>query len=433
MKAFFGNRNLLSSLASIVLSVVFVASVAVASTTISTNIVTNGSLQVDTTSTLTGAVTTAGAVTLGDAAADAIVLTGNASTTNALTVGGNFYVGGRATTTASSGNFQMIGGLTVGDATANSLAGTILFSAQSSDPTGVTQGTVYYNSTSKVLKLFDGTNWFTTGTTTSGISLSGVRLQLADLTTQHVTLGTTTQQGSGQSILTVEATTTTAIPLSLVARDSQTGDLLDILNSSSAKLVYIKSNGALFASSTLQVTGAITTYGAVTLGDAAADAITLTGNASTTNALTVGGNFYIGGNATTTGTTGAFNTQGTITGLSNLSITGNATTSSLYSGGNFNVNGMATTSSAGAISAQGKFSVGTTTAPTSEISADGTATTTIGAFSSTSLVGGCIQIKATNGISYRMYLNGNANTESATTTPGGKAGFIAIWEAGACK
>ena len=386
MKAF-SKRNLFSSIVSITLSVAFVASVTFASTTISTNIVTNGSLQVDTTSTLTGAVTTAGAVTLGDAAADAIIVTGNASTTNALTVGSNLYVGGRATTTASSGNFQMIGGLTVGDATANSLAGTILFSAQSSDPTGVTQGTIYYNSTDKVIKLFDGTNWFTTGTTTSGISLSGARLQLATLATQYMALGTTSVLTS--SIMTLEATSTDTVPLTIAAKASQTADLLGIRNSDNAKLLYITSAGALFGSSTGQFTGALTTYGGVTLGDAASDAITITGNASTTNALTVGSNLFVGGNATTT--------------------------------------------LAGAVSIQGKFSVGTTTTPTSEISADGTATTTIGAFSSTSLVGGCIQLKGTNGVSYRMYLNGAANTEEATTTPSGKVGFIAIWEAGSCK
>ncbi|KKU26968.1 MAG: hypothetical protein UX39_C0005G0006 [Candidatus Magasanikbacteria bacterium GW2011_GWA2_46_17] len=428
MKAFFTNRNFLSSVASIVLSVVFVASVAVASTTISTNIVTNGTLQVDSTSTLTGAVTTAGAVTLGDAAGDAIIVTGNASTTNALTVGTILYVGGNATTTAA-GNISTMGGLTVGNATANTLAGTILFSAQASDPTGVTQGTVYYNSTSKVLKLFDGTSWFTTGTTTSGISLSGVRLQLADLTTQHVTLGTTTQQGSGQSILTVEATSTTAIPLSLVAYTTQTGDIFRALNSSSAKLLYINSAGALFGSSTLQVTGAVTTYGATTLGDAVGDSITLTGNATSTNNLYVGLALTVNGNATTT-SAGAISTQSTLT-VGGVTSLANATSSSLYASGTLTVGGNATTTSAGSISTQGKFGVGTTTTPSLEISADSTATTTIAAFSSTALTGGCIQLEGSNGTMYRIYIGGAG--DAATTTPSGKVGFILVAEAGSCK
>lgn len=433
MRKFFSKQNVFSSIVSITLSVVFVASVTFAATTISTNIQTDGTLSV------TGAVTTSGAVTLGDAAVDAIIVTGNASTTAALTVGGNFYIGGHATTTAASGDFTTTGnattsslyaggnlnvngmsttssagnistqgGLTVGNATANTLAGTILFSAQSSDPTGVTQGTIYYNSTSKVLKLFDGTNWFTTGTTTSGISLSGARLQLADLTTQFMALGTSSTLVASP-LLTLEATSTGTVPLTIAAKASQTADLLGIRNSDNAKLLYITSAGALFGSSTLQATGAMTTYGNVTLGDAASDVIILTGNASTTNALTVGGNFYIGGRATTTASTGALELIG------NLSINGLATT----------------TASTGTFSTFGKFGAGTSTSPTWEVTADGTATTTVALSSSAASTGGCIQIKATNGVAYRMYVNAD---DVATTTANRSATIrAAFWELGVCK
>ncbi|HEY4499054.1 MAG TPA: hypothetical protein VJH94_03255 [Candidatus Paceibacterota bacterium] len=359
-KSFFGSVThvVLTSLA----VALAVAMVAYASTTISTDISTDGNLTVTGTSGLTGVVTITGAV-------------------------------------------KAYSGLTVGTGTTvNTLDGTILFKAQTSDPTGVTEGTLYYNSTSKVLKLFDGTNWFTTGTTTSGISLSGARLQLADLATQYLALGTTTQQGL--SMVTLEATSTAAIPLSLVARNSQTADILDVLSAGSAKLLYINASGGLFGSSTLQVTGAVTTYGATTLGDAAGDTVTLTGNASALGTLNV-------------------------TGLTTL---GFASTSALSLNGttaNLMVNGMATTTaSTGDFGTMGKIGAGTTTPTTLELSAEGSATTTIGAFSTTALTGGCIQLEATDGNMYRMYLNA---TDVATTTSTGHQGIVAIWELGSCK
>ncbi|MEK7567083.1 MAG: hypothetical protein AAB527_03050 [Patescibacteria group bacterium] len=59
-------------------------------------------------------------------------------------------------------------------------------------------------------------------------------------------------------------------------------------------------NKALRASSTADFTGAFATYGATTLGDAAVDNIIITGNASTTNSLTVNKDFYVDGTASTT-------------------------------------------------------------------------------------------------------------------------------------
>ena len=57
---------------------------------------------------------------------------------------------------------------------------------------------------------------------------------------------------------------------------------------------------AVRASSTADFTGAFATYGATTLGDAATDVITITGNASTTNSLTVVKDFFVDGTASTT-------------------------------------------------------------------------------------------------------------------------------------
>lgn len=185
MEKIYRNRQIVSIALSVFLSVLFVAIAVNAATTIGTNVDTTGTVNASSTITasstlqVTGAVTTYGSVTLGDAASDVITITGNASTSQALSVAGNFYVGGYATTTASSGDFN--------------------------------------------------------------------------------------------------------------------------------------TKGAIFASSTLQATGAVTTYGNVTLGDAASDITTITGNASTSQALSVAGDLYVGGHATTTAASGNIATKGTLT------------------------------------------------------------------------------------------------------------------------
>ncbi len=128
--------------ASIALSVLVVCAVVSGATTISTNITTGGSLEVGTTSTLTGVVTastgltvttggltvtaggltvTAGATTIGSTL-DVTGLTtmGFASTTGDVTVVGDIFVGvggGKATTTAATGNFTTIGKIGVGTST----------------------------------------------------------------------------------------------------------------------------------------------------------------------------------------------------------------------------------------------------------------------------------------------------------------------------
>ncbi|OHA27339.1 MAG: hypothetical protein A3C06_00620 [Candidatus Taylorbacteria bacterium RIFCSPHIGHO2_02_FULL_46_13] len=367
----FKDRKFYTSLLPVVASGLIVAATVFASTTISTSISTDGNL------TVTGVGTFNGQL--------------QASSTALFGAGVTAY------------STVLVPSLTVGaTAASNSLDGTILFASRATDPTGVTQGTVYYNSTSKVLKLFDGTNWFTTGTTTSGISLSGARLQLADLTTQYLTIGTTTQQASGQAVVTLEATTTTSIPLVLVGYNSQTSNLFSIRNASSANLLYVNTSG-FFATGTLQVTGAVTTYGATTLGDAAGDTITLTGNTSALGTLNV-------------------------TGLTTLAIASSTGSVSLNgTTANFMVNGMATTTaSSGNIFSQGTLGLGTTTSSGKEVTVSSSATTTLyldSTSTGTSGNGGCIQLMTSNrndtaGKMYRLY---------ATTT-----GF-AIFEAGTCE
>ncbi|MBU6415164.1 hypothetical protein KGQ34_02905 [Patescibacteria group bacterium] len=360
-KHFFNRHQSLTTAISVLASVAAVAGFVYGATTIGTNISVDGTLTVTGLSTMNGQFQASSTALLG----------------GAVTAYGTV----------------LVPSLTVGaSAASNSLDGTILFASRATDPVGVTQGTVYYNSTSKVLKLFDGSNWFTTGTTTSGISLSGARLQLADLTTQFLTIGTTTQQGL--SMLTVEATSTTAIPLSLVARTSQTADLLDVLNSGGTKLFFITSAGA-FSSA----------------------------NASTT-ILSTTGNFMVNGFATTTATNGNIATQGTLTVTGASTHTGNTTFGSGYTAGSgtgalltgasglfqtngdINVNGNATTSaSTGTFTTQGKIGGGGTTTPATEIATTGSGTTTLFLNSTSATQGSCIAMQSPNGTRYAVYVN----------------------------
>lgn len=250
------SNKIFSMALSVFVSFVFIFAVTFAATTISTNINTGGTLTVSDTSTLTGAVTMSS--TLGVTGLTTLV---NASSTM-LTVSGGAYL---ATTTLTGGNSLILG-------------------TRTTDPSGQTEGSVYYNSGSKVIKLYDGSNWFTVGTTTSGLTLSGQRLQLADLN-YYTTFGTTTQ--SGLSMLTLEATSTASLPLTLRGFTGQTADLFRLHNSSGTELFALDASG----------------------------------NASTTMISTTG-NLWVGGNATTT-SAGAFSINGLAT------LLGGATTTTL--------------------------------------------------------------------------------------------------------
>jgi hypothetical protein len=159
--------------------------------------------------------------------------------------------------------------------------------------------------------LYNGSAWGVIGTTT-GLSLNGQSIRMSDLSNTYFTLGTTTQQGL--SLMTLEATSTASIPLTLVARDSQTANTFQIRDSGSSDLLYVDSGGGLFGSSTAQFTGAVTAYGDVTLGDAATDQLTVNANAST-SAITTSDSLWVNGYATTTGSNGNIATEGTLTVL----------------------------------------------------------------------------------------------------------------------
>ncbi|TSD03656.1 MAG: hypothetical protein Athens071426_145 [Parcubacteria group bacterium Athens0714_26] len=202
-------------------------------------------------------------------------------------------------------------------------------------------------------------------------------------------------------------------------------------------------------------TGNIATEGTLTVGGASTltGAVGITGlttliNATTTR-VSISQNLMVNGMATTTGSTGNIATEGTLTvagattlsstlgvtsGLTTLSF---ASTTSISLTQNLMVNKMATTTGStgniateGTIISVGKNGVGTTT-PATEYSADSTATTTVALYSSTSAVGGCLQMEGSNGTPYRMYVG---RADIATTSTGRPAGtIIAYWEAGSCK
>ena len=246
MKKLIKSKLLIQVIVASLVATLATAGIVIASTTIGANINTGGTLDVSGASTLAGNTAVTG--TLGVTGKTTLV---NASTT-LMSVSGQAWFNDNATVAAGKG-------LILGSS-ATALTGSA--------------GMIYYDSGSSVIKMHDGTSWFTVGTSTSGISLSGSKLQLADLS-YYATIGTTTAQGLSE--LTVEATSTAAIPLTLVARSSQAANLFQIRNSSSANLLYVNSAGGLFASSTLQATGATYLYGALTV-----DGLTTLGNASTT-------------------------------------------------------------------------------------------------------------------------------------------------------
>lgn len=284
------SNKIFSIALSVFVSFVFVFAVTFAASTISTNISTGGTLTVSDTSALTGAVTMSS--TLGVTGKTTLV---NASSTM-LTVSGNTYI---ATTTLTGGNSLILG-------------------TRSSDPVGQTEGSVYYNSGSKVIKLYDGSNWFTVGTTTSGLTLSGQRLQLADLN-YYTTFGTTTQ--SGLSVLTLEATSTAAIPLTLRGYNGQTANLFQI-----------------------QGVGSVNLFTVDTLGNASTSQITTTGN------------LWVNGFATTTASNGNFATLGTLTAVGKSTLA-NASTTDVSASGELWVGGNATTTAAGNISTRGSLTL----------------------------------------------------------------------------
>ncbi len=250
-------RNSLLMLVSVSVAFFAVIIYTYAATTISTAIDTGGAL------TVAGATALNGGLTMDSSAFTIADTSGNTAIAGTLNVTGAVW----ATST-----LQVTGAATFYNTVTISGAKGLVLGNSSANPSGNTAGMIYYNTTSAVIKMNDGASWFTVGTSTSGWSLTSPRLYPSDVS-YYLTVGTSTQQGL--SVLTLEATTTTAIPLTIRGFTGQTANLLQVANSASTNLLYITSGGNVFATGTLQVTGALTTYGATTIGDEAGDALTI--------------------------------------------------------------------------------------------------------------------------------------------------------------
>lgn len=214
MKQLINSKLLLQVVMATMAATLVTAGIVAASTTIGTNINTGGTLDVTGASTLTGNTTIAG--TLGVTGKTTVV---NASST-LLSISGQTWLNGNANVAAGKG-------LVLGSS-ATAITGSA--------------GMIYYDSGSAVIKLHDGSAWYTVGTSTDGMTLSGSKVQFSDQS-YFGTIGTTTQQGL--SVLTVYATSSAAIPLTIVANGGQTANLLQIMNGSQSNLLSVSSGGNL--------------------------------------------------------------------------------------------------------------------------------------------------------------------------------------------
>ncbi|MFM2357830.1 MAG: hypothetical protein RJA61_567, partial [Candidatus Parcubacteria bacterium] len=113
--------------------------------------------------------------------------------------------------------------------------------------------------------------------------------------------GTTTRSNA---VVTIQATSSDSSPLLIQGFSGQTGRLLSIKNSALSDLLFVNATGGLFASSTLQVTGATTLFGALSGASAQFSDLTVSGLSSLSQASTtlvsILDRLYIGGVSTTT-------------------------------------------------------------------------------------------------------------------------------------
>ncbi len=126
--------------------------------------------------------------------------------------------------------------------------------------------------------------------------------------TGQSTIGTTTPFGS--SVLSVQATSTGAVPVAVRGATGQAVDLLQLQTAAGLNLLRIDQTGALFSSSTLQVSGAARLYNNLTVDGVSSLFNLVVTNATSTNATST--NLAVTGQLTLTGAT--------ITGLSSSNL-----------------------------------------------------------------------------------------------------------------
>ncbi|MEK7149312.1 MAG: hypothetical protein AAB796_02840, partial [Patescibacteria group bacterium] len=295
---------------------------------------------------------------------------GTSSPSQALSVQGNILGSGTLTTTGSGIN-SLMGTLTVSGTT--TLNAAIVFGSLTGDPGTATNGTIYYSTADNAFRSYTNNTW---GILAGGGFSKDSITRLITLTSlgDRVSIGTTSPAGMSQ--VTIEATTTTSIPLSLRATSSQSANLFQILTASNAQLLTVNAQGFLglgtntpstllsvqgnilvsgnISSANITATGTITTPVILVNGSTSTITNLVTVNATSTNAtttylavtntasisqLTVSNNTSIGGTLSLTGLatlTGGIlvnNGTSTITNLVTVNATStNATTTYLSVG-----------------------------------------------------------------------------------------------------
>ncbi|MBI3019755.1 MAG: hypothetical protein HYY60_00295 [Parcubacteria group bacterium] len=219
---FFKQRSFYAVFLSVVLSVVLVAGAAGAATTISSNVDTGGTLTV----------------------AGQTYINGNINVGNSITTGDDVAYLYATTTVVGPQAFVF------GSSSADTLSGQVA-------------GSVYYDSAGRVLRLYDGANWFPVASSTDsgGSLIAGANTNLVRFNTVGsgmMALGTTTEANLtvGGTVLTLQATTSASVPLKIVSvKDGgQTGNLFEILGEAQDALFTIDAFGnASTTSSSLSI------------------------------------------------------------------------------------------------------------------------------------------------------------------------------------
>ncbi|MBI2109522.1 MAG: hypothetical protein HYT93_05170 [Parcubacteria group bacterium] len=366
------NRNFYSVLLAVVVSFVFVAVMVSGATTISTNISTGGTLSVSGDSTLTGDVF--------------------ASSTAAFTGQTSFY-------------------------------DIVVLDNGTSDPTGVSAGSIYWDTTNEVIRAFDGIDWNTVASSTDaagGLILAGdgQGVRFNTIANAYMALGTTTLPvvavDSGNAILHVNATTSASVPLVLIGSGAFGANLLNVYNHVQTEVFSLDTMGnasTTILSTTANVLDALAVSGYATTSGA-------TGNFATEGTVSVGGGYAAGdGSGVSIGTTGNLQVN------ADFEVNGYATTTA--ASGNF--------ATAGNVDVIGTIGIGTTTPAfsaelgvTGDIHADSGATTTLSLHTDAASRGTCIQMRALDGTIVKIY---------ATSTPGVdfNARAALVVEAGTCQ
>ena len=452
---------------SVFVSFVFVFAVTYAATTISTNISTGGTLSVTDTSTLTGAVTlgtdltvTSGTRVGADASGGHITALANdslfvegesefdgiswfdgslrASTTLMATGAATLYstldVSGKTTLANASSTMLTVSGNVYLATTTLTGGSSLTLGTLAADPSG-TNGQMYYSTGSGAIRVYQGGSWTTLGAA-NGWTDGGATVYPTAMADQFL-IGTTSVSGLSQ--LTVEATSTVGIPLTLRGYKAQTADLFRIHSVDGTELFAIDTLGnasttQLTTSGNLWVNGFATTTASngnfATLGTLTAVGLSTLGNASTSQ-ITTTGNLWVNGYATTTATNGNFATLGTLTAVG-LTTLGNASTSQITTTGNLWVNGYATTTATngnfatlGTLTAVGLTTLGNASTTNTSVGAGATGELWVGGNATTTAAGnistkGSLTLAnsstAINGIVFGFCNIANSGAVTASTT-----------------